>query len=364
MELKFLLIILISFCVAFLISPFFIGFLYKFNIRRISKPDLEDKLPDRAVKFGTPIMGGALITGTVLLISSIFIRNWSMFVPFSLILIVGSVFGAIDEFINTIGRKGFSFAVRDAVDKVVVNHKVIWVLYRAALVPWDAFKEVFRMMGSGQRGLKSHDKFLMQLLTVSIGAYWIYFKLGYRALWLPFVGELYLGWFFLPLIVFLALWFANAFGITDGMDGLSAGLHTISFLGYGALALMMGQYQLAFFCAAVVGAELAFLYFNIYPARLEMSDVGTLPLGIIFVFVAVLLNREVSLLLIGGVFMIEILSSFFQVWSVKLRKKRILLVAPIHHHFEKLGWHETKVTSRFWLLNALLVIAGLSVCLL
>jgi phospho-N-acetylmuramoyl-pentapeptide-transferase len=109
---------------------------------------------------------------------------------------------------------------------------------------------------------------------------------------------------------------------------------------------------------------MAFLYFNIYPARLEMSDVGTLPLGILFVFIAVLLNREVSLLLIGGVFMIEILSSFLQVWSVKLRKKRILLVAPIHHHFEKLGWHETKVTSRFWLLNALLVIAGLAVSLL
>jgi UDP-N-acetylmuramyl pentapeptide phosphotransferase/UDP-N-acetylglucosamine-1-phosphate transferase len=114
----------------------------------------------------------------------------------------------------------------------------------------------------------------------------------------------------------------------------------------------------------IVGAEMAFLYFNIYPARLEMSDVGTLPLGILFVFIAVLLNREVSLLLIGGVFMIEILSSFLQVWSVKLRKKRILLVAPIHHHFEKLGWHETKVTSRFWLLNALLVIAGLAVSLL
>lgn len=364
MELKFLVTILFSFALAFIIAPFFIGFLYKFNIRRISKPDLDDKLPDRALKLGTPIMGGALITGTVLFITAVLLRSWQMALPFSLILILGSLFGAIDEFINTIGRKGFSFAVRDAIDATISKNKMLWEIYKLMLVPWDLFKEVFRMMGSGQRGLKTHDKFLMQSLVAFVGAYWLYFVLGYSSVWIPLVGEVFIGWLFLPLIMFLALWYANAFGVTDGMDGLSAGLHAISFLGYGVLALIMGQYQLALFCAAIVGAELAFLYFNIHPARMEMSDVGTLPLGILFVYISVLLNREVTLLLIGGVFLIELLSSFIQVWSVKLRKKRVFLIAPIHHHFEKMGWHETKVTSRFWLFNSLLVILGLAVALL
>jgi len=108
-----------------------------------------------------------------------------------------------------------------------------------------------------------------------------------------------------------------------------------------------------------LGAEIAFLYFNANPARLEMSDVGTLPLGILMVFCAALIHRESTLPLIGGIFVIEILSSVLQQWSVKLTGKRIFLVAPIHHHFEKLGWPETKVTTRFWIFSILLGLIGL-----
>lgn len=365
MEIKFLLTILFSFVLTFILAPVFIGFLYKFNIRRISKLDLDDKLPDRALKFGTPVMGGALIIISALIVLILFLNKWEFFIPFSLILIFGGIFGAIDEFINTIGRKGFSFAVRESVDAVVSKNSVVWAIYKVCLIPWDLFKEAFRVMGSTQRGFKTHEKFLLQSLIAFIGGYVLYFKLNYSSIWLPFMGELNLGIFYLFFVMFLALGFANAFGVTDGMDGLSAGLHSISFLAYGVLALILGQPELAVFCAALVGAELAFLYFNIHPARVEMSDVGTLPLGMLFVFIAAALKREITLPLIGFIFVIEILSSFIQQWSAKLRNgKRVFLLAPIHHHFEKLGWPETKVTMRFWLFATLFAFLGLVVALL
>lgn len=364
-EIKFLLFILLGFIFAFVLAPLLISFLYKFNIRRISKADLDAKLPGRAIKFGTPIMGGALITFTVLVLSVLFLRSWNLFIPFSLILILGSIFGAIDEYINTIGRKGFSFAIRESVDAVVSTHAFLWSIYKVMLIPWDIFKEMFRIMGSTQRGLKTHEKFLMQFFVAFIGGLWLYKNLGLNTLWFPFVGDIYIGLFYLPFIIFLALWYGNAFGVTDGMDGLSAGLHSISFFSYGVLAIILNEPSLALFCALIVGSELAFLYFNIHPARFEMSDVGTLPLGIIFVFISALLKREVTLLFIGGVFAIEILSSFVQQWSARLRHgKTVFLLAPIHHHFEKLGWHETKVTMRFWLFNGVLSIVGLLIALL
>lgn len=365
MEIKFLAIILLSFVIAFGMAPLFIGFLYKFNIRRIDKSDLDDKLPDRQFKFGTPIMGGAIITFTVILIMVIFLRSWELFIPFLLILVFGSAFGAIDEFINTIGRKGFSFAVRESVDNVISKNKLFWEVYKLILIPWDLFKEMFRVMGSTQRGLKTHEKFLMQLLIAFIGGAWLYFKLHLSTIWLPLVGDVNLSFLYLPLILFLALGYANAFGVTDGMDGLSAGLHVISFLAYGILALSFGKNEAALFCAAIAGAELAFLYFNIYPARVEMSDVGTLPLGMVFVFLAAYLKREVTLPIIGIIFTLEILSSFIQQWSAKLRNgKRVFLLAPLHHHFEKLGWQETKVTMRFWLVSGVFAVIGLLIALI
>ncbi|OGC50233.1 hypothetical protein A2716_03425 [candidate division WWE3 bacterium RIFCSPHIGHO2_01_FULL_40_23] len=365
MELKFLIILLTSFILCFLLAPLFIGFLYKFNIRRISKADLDNNLPERAMKFGTPIMGGALITFTVFVISVLFFRNWDLLIPFSFILVVGSIFGAVDEFINTIGRKGFSFAVREKVDAVVSKNVLLWKIYKLALIPWDLFKEVFRIMGSTQRGLKTHEKFLMQVVPALAGVLWLYFKSNLHVFWFPFIGDVNIGVLYIPFIIFLCLWFANAFGVTDGMDGLSAGLHSVSFLALGILSLIFGRYELALFCASVVGAELAFLYFNIYPARVEMSDVGTLPLGILFVLTASYLKREFALLFIGGIFIAEIGSSFIQQWSAKLRGgKRVFLLAPIHHHFEKLGWHETKVTMRFWLVNSILSVVGLIIALL
>ncbi|MEK7595193.1 MAG: hypothetical protein AAB443_01175 [Patescibacteria group bacterium] len=364
-ELKFLLILLFSFVITFGLSPLLITLLFKFNIRRTNKVDLEAFLPDRSVKFGKPIMGGIVIIICLVLVLFLFLSKSNFFFPFLLILILGAFFGAVDEFINTIGRKGVSFAIRETVDSFVSKNLLFWKIYKTLLIPWDLFKEMMRVMGSTQRGLKTHDKFMMQTVVALIGCFWVYFILGRQAFWFPFLGDVNGGVLYFVLLLFLALVFANAFGVTDGMDGLSAGLHSISFLAYGCLALLTGNYDLAYFCAAIVGSELAFLYFNIHPARFEMSDVGTLPLGMLFVFIAAALQKELSMFFIGGIFLIEILSSFIQQWSAKLRHgKRVFLLAPIHHHFEKKGWPETKVTMRFWLFSSIFAVIGLVISLI
>jgi phospho-N-acetylmuramoyl-pentapeptide-transferase len=148
------------------------------------------------------------------------------------------------------------------------------------------------------------------------------------------------------------------------MDGLAGGLLALSFTAYLVVALVLGYNQIACFCATLVGTLLTFLYFNIYPARFEMADVGSLSLGMTLAVVAFLLHRELTLLIIGGVFVAEILSDVIQVVAVKMGRGRVFKMAPLHHHFEMLGWPETKVTMRFWLAGAVLAFVGILVALL
>jgi len=355
---------LLSFSLTILISFPFISLLYKFNVRRLAKVDLEKALPGRSVKLGTPIMGGTVIILVTLLLSYFLIGEWEYFSMIAVVLIVGSIFGGVDEYINTLGRtiKAIRISRRNGESKSLIPTKGVFTpIKKMLLVPWKMFEEILRVTGSQQRGLKSHYKFLLQIIIAVISIAFFLDKQHSAAIHIPFMGTYFLGYFYYATLAFMLLFFANAFGITDGMDGLSAGSHSIVFLAYGALASFLGYQEVAYLCFIIFGAELAFLYFNIYPARMEMSDVGTLPLGMLIVLVAALIHEEVSLLFIGALFIIEILSSVSQQWSVKLRGKRIFLVAPIHHHFEKLGWPETKVTTRFWLFTVVTSLIGIAI---
>ena len=355
--LKFLAFIFVSFLAAFAWAPALIGLLYRFNIRRLSKEELDSKIKNHAQKTGTPVMGGLLIVGTAFVLNLIF--NHSPKVNLLLLILgLGALLGAADDLFNVLGHKKVSQAVRRGITPIVTLSGITWSIYKLLLLPWNAFKEAFRAMGSYQGGFKAHEKFLLQCALAGPAAWLVYTKFGQHRLWLPLLGEFNIGIFYPSLAAFLMVAYANAFSITDGLDGLSGGTHSIAFLAYGAVALSLGKPDIAIFCAILVGAELAFLYFNIFPARIEMSDVGTLPLGMVFALVGVFLNRELTLPIIGGVFTVEILSSFIQVWAVKLRGRRVFKIAPLHHHFEALGWPETKVTMRFWLAGALLAILG------
>ncbi len=361
--LVFIIFILVSFALAFLWAPLLIGLLYNFNVRRRSKQELDAKVENHAQKTGTPVMGGLLVVVTVLVLNLVFNFGPQTGILL-LVLVLGALLGAVDDFFNIFGHDRVSQAVRKGITPVVAFSDLTWGFYKLLLLPWRAFKESFRVMGSYRGGFKAHEKFLFQCVLGGFAGFYLYYQWGLSSVWLPLFGNFNIGIFYPFLVAFLLIVYANAFSITDGLDGLSGGTHIIAFLTFGVLALALNKPDLALFCASVVGAEMAFLYFNIYPARVEMSDVGTLPLGMVYALVGVLLGRALVVPIIGAVFTVVIISSFVQVWSVKLRGERVFKIAPIHHHFEALGWPESKVTMRFWLGGAAFALVGLLIALL
>jgi len=167
-----------------------------------------------------------------------------------------------------------------------------------------------------------------------------------------------LGWFYYPLIVLLMMGMSNAVNFTDGLDGLLAGTSAIAFGAFTVIAMMYTQPEVAVFSAAMIGAVLGFLVFNAHPAKVFMGDTGSLAIGGAITAVAVLLKEEILLLIIGGVFVVEILSVIIQVISFKTTGRRVFKMSPIHHHFELIGWSEWKVVIVFWLSG--LVLAALA----
>jgi phospho-N-acetylmuramoyl-pentapeptide-transferase len=365
MLIKSLIFLLGAFVLSFLWAPLLINLLYRFNIRRRIRQEVDQKIEARKIKLGTPIMGGLLMVVTTVVITVAFnLSRQQTYLPL-FALVVAAFFGGVDDLLNIFGHAKISDTVRGGVNPIVTLSDFTWSIYNLLLLPWNAFKELFRALGSyPTSGFKPWEKIIIQTAIGAVAAWWIYYKLGWHSVWLPFLGDLDLGIFYALLVVLMLVGTANAVNITDGMDGLAGGLLSMAFTAYMVLALALGYNQLAYFCATIVGTLLAFLYFNIYPARFEMADVGSLSLGMTLAVVAILLHRELSLLIIGGVFVVEIVSVIVQVGSVKLGRGRVLKMAPFHHHFEMLGWPETKVTMRLWLAGSVLAFLGVLIALL
>lgn len=194
----------------------------------------------------------------------------------------------------------------------------------------------------------------------------------------PFMKDVFvdLGWLYLPLVVCVVTGTSNAVNLTDGLDGLAIGLSAFAFIGFAALAYLTGNVifsdylnityipgtgEMAVYCAAVVGAALGFLWFNAHPARVFMGDTGSLALGGALGTVAILVHRELLLMVIGGMFVAEAVSVMLQVASFRWRGgRRIFRMAPLHHHFELAGWSETQVVVRFWIVGILLLLVSMS----
>jgi phospho-N-acetylmuramoyl-pentapeptide-transferase len=206
-----------------------------------------------------------------------------------------------------------------------------------------------RSDGTGVAGLRSSIKFTM-IVAIGLGLGWFFFtRNGIDTVQIPFLGQIAIGWLIVPLFAFVVTATANAVNISDGLDGLAGGLLVMSFAAFGVIALLQNQLMLAGFCFTVIGALLSYLWFNIYPARFFMGDVGSFAYGVALGVVAILTNSLLLLPVIGILFVVEAGSSLLQMTSKKLFKKRIFISAPIHHHLEAIGWPETKVTMRFWL---------------
>jgi phospho-N-acetylmuramoyl-pentapeptide-transferase len=196
------------------------------------------------------------------------------------------------------------------------------------------------------------------------GALWFYFKLDYSSVHIPGIGDLELNLWYIPFFVFVVLATAFSSNITDGLDGLNGGILLIAYAAFGVIAFAQNKIDLAAFCAAIGGALLAFLWFNIYPARFFMGDTGAVSLGATLAVIAMLTNSVLVLPIICLVYVVEAGSVIIQLTSKKLFGKKIFLSTPIHHHFEALGWPETKVTMRAWILTGVTAGIGLIIGIL
>jgi phospho-N-acetylmuramoyl-pentapeptide-transferase len=195
-----------------------------------------------------------------------------------------------------------------------------------------------------------------------IGA-WFFYKLGVDSISIPFSGDLSLGLLFIP---FFSLVMVAVFsgGVIDGLDGLSGGVFASIFFSYAIIAFFQNQIDLATFSAVVSGATLAFLWFNIPPARFYMTETGTMSLTITLAVIAFLTDQVLVLLIIGLPLVATTASNIIQLLSVKFRGKKVFLVAPLHHHFEAIGWSGAKVTMRYWVVSVVCAISGTIIALL
>ena len=209
-------------------------------------------------------------------------------------------------------------------------------------------------------GLSLKKRIFIVLLIGLVGSLWFYQKLGWDVVYVPFLGNISFGFWFIPffMIVMLACWSG---GIIDGLDGLSGGTFASIFAAFAVIAFAQGKIELAAFCAVILGALFAFIWFNIPPARFYMSETGILGLTSVLCVVAFLTNSVYVLPIIAGLLVIETGSVIIQLLSKKFRKKKIFISTPIHHHFEAKGWPHYKITMRFWIIGVVLAIIGVAI---
>lgn len=338
---KILVLSAVSCIICFSLTPFFTHFVYQHKlgkkIRDSRSAPIFAKL--HANKAGTPTMGGVLIWGTVS------------------ILIIGLFY--LSQFTNIQLFKDLNFLSRSQ------TFLPLGALLATALVGLvDDYLNV-RGIGPKGGGLRERFKLIIYSLIGLIAAFWFYFKLDWDVVHVPFMGNYEIGWLSIPVFIFIFI--ATSFSVneTDGLDGLVGGILLVNFAAFGVFAFILGKYDLATFCGVISGALVAFLWFNINPARFFMGDTGSMALGVTLGIVAMLTNSFLLLPVIGIIFVIESLSVLVQISSKKLRKgKKVFLSSPVHNHLQAIGWPEQKIVMRMWLIASIAAVFGIILFLL
>lgn len=340
---------LLSFGLAFLITPIWTNILYKYKIGiKIKKNSVDGKKLTfvnklHAEKEGTPTMGGLIIWVTVLIL--IYVSNY--------------IFPLLATWTNT----NF-FARLDFLSRSQTWLPLAILVAAGVLGLFDDFMSVRGFGANKGGGMRFAMRFWWLFAIAFAGAWWFYYKLGWDKLHLSAIGDFNIGWWYIPLFIFVILFTAISSNETDGLDGLNGGVLFMAFSSFAIISFAQNRVDLAAFCAAISGALLTFLWFNIYPARFIMGDTGAISLGTTLGVVAMLNNAIIPLFIIVFIYVLESGSVCIQLTSKKLFSRKVFLAAPIHHHFEAKGWPEPKVVMRAWIISIVFAAVGVIVGIL
>lgn len=320
---------IIAFVFSMLLTPLYTYYAYKYRFWKRQRTtstngealEVFTKLHAHKFKRSIPTMAGVIAVASIVIVTvTLNLDRAQTWLPLAA-LVGGAVVGLIDDIINIRGKQ------------------------------------------LGVAGLRSSLKFMM-ITAIGVGLGWYFWsKLGVTDIGIPFFGDITIGWWIVPLFAFAVVATGNAVNISDGLDGLAGGLLGLSFSTFGVIALLQGNIGIAGFCFTVVGALLSYLWFNIPPMRFMMGDVGSFAYGTSLGVVAMLTNSLFLLPVIGVLFVAEAGSSLIQMTSKRFFGRRVFISAPIHHHLEAIGWPETKVTMRFWVIGAVTGFLGIVLAL-
>lgn len=329
-----------SFAIAWALTPLVLRMLVSAGIGKQIRDGASAPVFARLhqAKAGTPTMGGVIIWCTVLAVALLF-SYLALVVPIPFF-----------QNVNFLSRSQVLLPLGALVASALVG--AVDDIYNA------------KRIGPAGGGLQMRHRFLLYTAIAIIGAWWFYGKLDWDILHVPFIGDFSIGWWYVPFFIFIIVSTAFSVNEIDGLDGLAGGTLLTAFGAFGAIAFLQGKYDLAAFCACIIGALLAFLWLNIYPARFMMGDTGAMSLGVTLGIVAMLTNSALLLPVIGFLFVVETLSVIAQVTSKKLTGKKLFLSSPLHHHLEASGWAEPTIVMRFWVIAAVTAVIGVAISLL
>lgn len=310
------------------LMPFWIKLL---RYRKIGQQIRADGPQRHLQKQGTPTMGGVVMLVAVVVTSLVFAPLNMPLVLALLATVLTALLGFLDDFESVAHRRSLGLTPHAK----LIGQAVIVVVFTLLAVNLLDLSPVVTLPGG---------------FSIDLGVLAPSFEVGGRTVVVP--------WLYVVFVYLLMAGFSNAVNLNDGLDGLCGGCSAVTLAVMGMVAFASDDLSLAVFAFACVGACVGFLWFNCYPASIFMGDTGSLALGTAFASLAVLTKTEVVSLVIGGIFIIEVMSVIIQVASFKLTGKRVFLMAPLHHHFEKKGWAETKVVTRFWLVAAAFAAVG------
>jgi len=341
----YLFIVIISFIFNSLTIIPFINFLYKIKFQRknqITKDAFGRRTPifDKfnQSKAGTPVGGGILIIINTIIIFFLFLGLFYL-TKNPIIANYPSVVNEVKILLFTFVAFGF-------------------------LGLYDDLSKIFLFKKDDFFGLRLRHKFILETVIALTIGFWLFNDLKINIIYVPFFGVLNLSFFYIFFAAFIILAFTNAVNITDGLDGLACGILMFALFGFWVVARSILDLPSSVFIGAWIGGLIAFLYFNIYPARLFLGDAGALSFGATFAVIGLILGKIFVLPIVGGVFVLEIFSSLVQLFGKKYLKRRIFPVAPFHLWLQERGWEEPKIVMRFWIITVLLVIFGLMIALM